>query len=53
METWGGLDNQDNSNKDEGKANLALMAPTSSNTKYESTSDSNPNKKARYFLIYL
>ncbi|KAI5447676.1 hypothetical protein KIW84_015218 [Lathyrus oleraceus] len=41
MATWDELDNKDGSDKDEGEANLALMAITPSKTKYESTFDSN------------
>lgn len=40
MVTWDELDNKDETDKDEGEANLALMATTPSNTKYESTSGS-------------
>lgn len=38
METWDELDNEDNSDKDEEEANLALMALTSSDMEFESTS---------------
>lgn len=40
MATWDELDIEDSSDKDEGEANLALMALLSSNTEHESTSDS-------------
>lgn len=53
METWDELDNEDNSDKDEGEENLAVMAFISSNIEYESTSASEMMNNTRYILIYL
>lgn len=39
MATWDELDNEDNLDKDEGEANLALMALISSEIEHESTFD--------------
>lgn len=45
MATWDELDNEDRSNKGEGKANMALMAITPSYTKYEPTFNSDSDGK--------
>lgn len=49
MEPWDELDNEDGSDKDEGEANLALMAITPSEKKYESTFDSNSDGEDEVF----
>lgn len=49
MVTWDELDNEESSDKDEGEANLVLMALTSSDTKYESNSDSESEEEDEVF----
>lgn len=49
MATWGELENEDESDNDEGEANLALMAMTPSYTEYESISDLDSDKEDKVF----
>lgn len=53
MTTWGELGNEESSDKDEGKANLALIALTSLMQIHNHAQDRNQAKKIRYFLTFL